>query len=153
MQLTCVIGTVWGQGGGASAAGGTQNVVSIIALTNAPTNVNVQIGSGDSGQSVSATSTVGKASFYEVPVNGRTGAVTVTLNGKSTTGPEITNNCPSSGHVSSRHRPGGMQPYLLTWNRSTSTPFLSRCRQARAFMRLAVVGRNGELLDQDSWQG
>ncbi|TGJ81651.1 hypothetical protein E0Z10_g7113 [Xylaria hypoxylon] len=92
-------GTVWGQGGGASAAGGTQDVVSIIALTNAPTNINVKIGSGDGGQSVSATSTVGKASFYKVPINGRTGAVTITLNGKSTTGPVIANSCPSSGHV------------------------------------------------------
>ncbi|KAI0811836.1 glycoside hydrolase family 71 protein [Xylaria sp. FL0064] len=92
-------GTVWGQGGSASAAQGTKDVVSVIALTNAPTDITVQIGSGDSGQSVSATSTVGKASFYEVPTNGRTGAVTVTLNGKSTTGPEITNSCPSAGRV------------------------------------------------------
>ncbi|KAI0450811.1 glycoside hydrolase family 71 protein [Xylaria acuta] len=92
-------GTVWGQGGSASAAGGTKDVVNIIALTNAPTDINIKIGSGDGGQSVSATSAVGKASFYQVPINGRTGAVTVTVNGKSTTGPEITNNCPSSGHV------------------------------------------------------
>ncbi|GAP93303.1 putative glycoside hydrolase family 71 protein [Rosellinia necatrix] len=92
-------GTVWGQGGGASAAGGTKGVVSIIALTNAPTNINVKIGNGDGGQSVGATSTVGKASFYQVPINGRTGPVTITLNGRSTTGPEITNNCPSSGHI------------------------------------------------------
>ncbi|KAI0517920.1 glycoside hydrolase family 71 protein [Xylaria bambusicola] len=92
-------GTVWGQGGSASAAGGTKDVVSIIALTNAPTDINVKIGSGDAGRSVSATSTVGKASFYNIPTDGRTGAVTITLNGKSTTGPEITNNCPSSGHV------------------------------------------------------
>ncbi|KAI0534315.1 glycoside hydrolase [Xylaria digitata] len=92
-------GTVWGQGGGASAVGATKDVVSIIALTNAPTNINVKIGSEDGGQSVSATSTIGKASFYEVPVNGRTGAVTITLNGKSTTGPEITNSCPSAGRV------------------------------------------------------
>ncbi|KAI1164442.1 glycoside hydrolase family 71 protein [Nemania serpens] len=92
-------GTVWGQGGGASAAGGTQDVISIIALTDAPTNINVQIGSGDAGQSVSATSTIGKASFYQVPVNGRTGAVTITLDGRSTTGPQITQSCPSSGHV------------------------------------------------------
>ncbi|RYC58264.1 hypothetical protein CHU98_g7938 [Xylaria longipes] len=93
-------GTVWGQGGSASAAGGTKDVVNIIALTNAPTDINIKIGSSDGGQSVSATSTVGKASFYQVPINGRTGAVTVTVNGKSTTGPvEITNSCPSSGHV------------------------------------------------------
>ncbi|KAI0408495.1 glycoside hydrolase family 71 protein [Xylaria palmicola] len=92
-------GTVWGQGGGASAAGGTKDVINIIALTNAPTNINVKIGSGDAGQSVSATGTVGKASFYQVPINGRTGSVTVTLNGKSTTGPAISNSCPSTGHV------------------------------------------------------
>ncbi|KAI0430520.1 glycoside hydrolase family 71 protein [Xylaria sp. FL1042] len=104
-------GTVWGQGGSASAAQGTQDVVSVIALTNAPTDITVQIGSGDSGQSVSATSTVGKASFYEVPTNGRTGAVTVTLNGKSTTGPEITNSCPSSGYVSYRDLPGKMKAF------------------------------------------
>ncbi|KAI1742932.1 glycoside hydrolase family 71 protein [Xylaria scruposa] len=92
-------GTVWGQGGSASAAQGTKDVVNIIALTNSPTNINIKIGSGDAGQSVSATSTVGKASFYQVPINGRTGAVTVTVNGKSTTGPAISNSCPSSGHV------------------------------------------------------
>jgi glucan endo-1,3-alpha-glucosidase len=139
IELTHFIGTVWGQGGGASAAGGTQDVVSIIALTNAPTNINVQIGSGDSGQSVSATSTVGKASFYEVPINGRTGGVTITLNGKSTTGPEITNSCPSSGHVSSPYRPGGMQAYILTCNRSTSTPFPSRCRLDMSFREFGIV--------------
>ncbi|KAI1827076.1 glycoside hydrolase family 71 protein [Xylaria intraflava] len=92
-------GTVWGQGGTASAAAGTEDVVSIIALTNAPTSITVKIGDGDAGQSVSATDTVGKASFYKVPTNGRTGAVTITLNGKSTTGPEITNSCPASGYV------------------------------------------------------
>ncbi|KAI1357445.1 glycoside hydrolase family 71 protein [Xylaria arbuscula] len=92
-------GTVWGQGGSASAAQGTSDVVSVIALTNAATDINVKIGSDDAGSSVSATSTVGKASFYEVAVNGRTGAVTITLNGQSTTGPEITNNCPASGNV------------------------------------------------------
>lgn len=107
--LTCFIGTVWGQGGGASAAGGTQDVISIIALTDAPTNINVQIGSGDAGQSVSATSTIGKASFYQVPVNGRTGAVTITLDGRSTTGPQITQSCPSSGHVSDREFPSEIQ--------------------------------------------
>lgn len=121
-----LIGTVWGQGGGASAAGGTKDVVNIIALINSPTNINIKIGSADGGQSVSATSTVGKASFYQVPINGRTGAVTVTVNGKSTTGPEITNNCPSSGHVSNCNYTSGMQVDCLTWNRSTSTLFPSK---------------------------
>ncbi|KAI8628405.1 glycoside hydrolase family 71 protein [Xylariaceae sp. FL1651] len=91
-------GTVWGQNGGTSAASGTKDVVSIIALTNSPTNINVSIG-GDAAQSVSATSIVGKASFYEVPINGRTGAVTITLNGRSTTGPAIANSCPAAGRV------------------------------------------------------
>jgi glucan endo-1,3-alpha-glucosidase len=83
--------------------------VSIIALTNSPTNINVQIGQGDAGQSVAATSTVGKASFYKVPINGRTGAVTITLNGKSTTGPEISNSCPAAGRVSRCDYIGGIQ--------------------------------------------
>jgi glucan endo-1,3-alpha-glucosidase len=99
MELTCFTGTVWGQGGSAPATIGTEDVVSIIALTNSATDINVSIGSG-AAQSVSPSKTVGKASFYEVPFNGRTGAVTISLNGKTTTGPEITNSCPASGHVS-----------------------------------------------------
>ncbi|KAI1757972.1 glycoside hydrolase family 71 protein [Xylaria castorea] len=92
-------GTVWGQGGSASAASGTNDVVNIIVLANSATNINIKIGSGDAGQSVGAARSVGKAYFYQVPINGRTGAVTVTFNGKSTTGPTISNSCPSTGHV------------------------------------------------------
>ncbi|KAI5919550.1 glycoside hydrolase family 71 protein [Camillea tinctor] len=90
-------GTVWGQSGDASASGGTSNVISVIALTNSPTSITVSV--GGSSQTVSASDTIGKASFYQVPFDGKTGAVTVTLNGRSTTGPEITNNCPASGHI------------------------------------------------------
>ncbi|KAI1388140.1 glycoside hydrolase family 71 protein [Hypoxylon trugodes] len=90
-------GTVWGQGGSASATGGTKDVISIIALSNSPGDITVAI--GGASQPVSATSSVGKASFYQVDFTGKTGAVTVTVNGKSTTGPEISNACPSSGHV------------------------------------------------------
>ncbi|KAI0600987.1 glycoside hydrolase family 71 protein [Biscogniauxia sp. FL1348] len=90
-------GTVWGQTGDASAAGGTSNVISVIALTNSPTSITVSV--GGSSQTVGASDTIGKASFYQVPFDGKTGAVTITLNGKSTTGPEITNNCPSSGQI------------------------------------------------------
>lgn len=124
--LTISTGTVWGQGGSASAAQGTKDVVSVIALTNAATNINVKIGSNDAGSSVSATGTVGKASFYEVPVNGRTGAVTITLNGKSTVGPEITSNCPSSGHVSHLESYSKNVKHDLTANRSTSMLLPSR---------------------------
>ncbi|KAI1775906.1 glycoside hydrolase family 71 protein [Hypoxylon cercidicola] len=91
-------GTVWGQGGGASAAGGTRDVVSIIALSNSPKDITVSI--GGSSQTVSPSSSFGKASFYQVPFGGLSGTVTVTMDGKSTTGPAITTGCPSTGHVS-----------------------------------------------------
>ncbi|KAI1076869.1 glycoside hydrolase family 71 protein [Whalleya microplaca] len=90
-------GTVWGQGGSASAADGTDDVISIIGLSNSAATITVSI--GGSSQTVSATDSFGKASFYQVPFNGNTGAVTITMNGKSTTGPQISNACPSSGHV------------------------------------------------------
>ncbi|KAI0853638.1 glycoside hydrolase family 71 protein [Daldinia vernicosa] len=91
-------GTVWGQGGSASAASGTQDVISIIALSDSSKDITVSI--GGASQTVSPSRSVGKAYFYQVPFNGNTGAVTVTLDGKSTTGPEISNSCPSTGHVS-----------------------------------------------------
>ncbi|OTA99377.1 glycoside hydrolase family 71 protein [Hypoxylon sp. CI-4A] len=90
-------GTVWGQGGTASAAQGTKDVISIIALTESAGDITVAI--GDSTQTVSASSSVGKASFYQVDFTGKSGAVTVTVAGKSTTGPEISSSCPSSGQV------------------------------------------------------
>ncbi|KAI0164129.1 glycoside hydrolase family 71 protein [Xylariaceae sp. FL1272] len=91
-------GTVWGQGGGASATGGTEDVISIIGLADSAQSVQVQIGSG-AVQTLTATKTAGKASFYQTSFSGQTGAVKITYNGKTTTGPEITNTCPSTGHV------------------------------------------------------
>ncbi|KAI1802096.1 glycoside hydrolase family 71 protein [Daldinia bambusicola] len=90
-------GTVWGQGGSASAASGTEDVISVIALSNSPKDITVSI--GGASQTVSPSRSVGKAYFYQVPFDGKTGAVSVTVDGKSTTGPEITNNCPATGHV------------------------------------------------------
>ncbi|KAI0880020.1 glycoside hydrolase family 71 protein [Annulohypoxylon maeteangense] len=90
-------GTVWGQGGSASAASGTKDVISIIALSNSPKDITVAI--GGTTQTVSASSSVGKASFYEIDFSGKSGTVTITFNGKSTTGPAISAECPSSGHV------------------------------------------------------
>lgn len=97
-ELIPSLGTVWGQGGGASATGGTKDLVSVIVLSNSPKTITVSI--GGSSQTVSASSSVGKAYFYQVPFNGRTGAVTVTVDGKSSTGPQIQNACPPTGHVS-----------------------------------------------------
>ncbi|KAI2607778.1 glycoside hydrolase family 71 protein [Hypoxylon fragiforme] len=90
-------GTVWGQGGNTSAVKGTKDVISIIALSNGPKSIQVSI--GGSRQTVNPSNSFGKAFFYQVPFNGKTGAVTITMNGKSTKGPEISNSCPSSGHV------------------------------------------------------
>ncbi|KAI1850526.1 hypothetical protein JX266_003808 [Neoarthrinium moseri] len=91
-------GTVWGQGGSASAADGTDDVISVIALSNSP-GADITVSIGGASQTVKASSTKGKASFYTVSFAGKTGDVTVTVGGKSTTGPAISGSCPSSGHV------------------------------------------------------
>jgi glucan endo-1,3-alpha-glucosidase len=91
-------GTVWGQGGSASAADGTDDVISVIALSDTP-GADITISIGGSPTTVKASSTVGKASFYTTSFSGKTGAVAVTAGGKSATGPEISASCPSSGHV------------------------------------------------------
>lgn len=90
-------GTVWGQGGSASAAGGTNDVISVIALSNSAGDITVSI--GGSSHTVSPSDSFGKAYFYEVPFGGETGDVTVTVNGRTTTGPAILDACPASGHV------------------------------------------------------
>jgi glucan endo-1,3-alpha-glucosidase len=41
-------------------------------------------------------------SYFEMPFDGRTGPVTIKLDGKAKTGPAISNNCPPCGHVSRR---------------------------------------------------
>ncbi|KAI0121390.1 glycoside hydrolase family 71 protein [Xylariales sp. AK1849] len=89
--------TVWGQGGSTSAASGTSDVISIIALSNSAGYITVDI--RGSSQTARPSSSVGKASFYQVSFSGRNGAVTLTVNGKSTTGPETHNACASAGQV------------------------------------------------------
>ncbi|KAI0021730.1 glycoside hydrolase family 71 protein [Xylariomycetidae sp. FL0641] len=90
-------GTVWGQGGSASAADGTEDVISVIAIANAEPAVSVSI--GGVSQTPAVADSFGHAYFYRVPFNGNAGDVTITMNGKSTTGPAIINTCPASGHV------------------------------------------------------
>ncbi|KAF7561643.1 hypothetical protein G7046_g2503 [Stylonectria norvegica] len=90
-------GTVWGQGGSASARDGASDVVSVIAITIDDTEVLISIG-GDT-QSFWTNSTAGRASFFEMPYNGRTGAVSLSMNGQTTVGASITNNLPSTGYV------------------------------------------------------
>ena len=85
-------GTVWGQGGVQSASTGAKDVVSIIAATQQPTALQVEI--GGASQTVQPIKRSGLMSYYEVSFSGKSGAVKVTLNGKSVTGPAISNSCP-----------------------------------------------------------
>lgn len=91
-------GTVWGQGGTASAADGTDDVISVIALSDSP-GADITVSIGGSSLTVSPSSTVGKASFYTTSFSGRTGAVAITVGGKTTTGTAISADCPSTGQV------------------------------------------------------
>lgn len=90
-------GTKWGQGGSNSAANGARDVVSVVAATNGQKSVTVDIG----GSAQTFTTQGGSPlSYFEMPFNGRTGPVTVRLDGKAKTGPAISNGCPPCGHVS-----------------------------------------------------
>jgi glucan endo-1,3-alpha-glucosidase len=90
-------GIVWGQGGSTSAAAGTSDVISVIALSDSARDITVSV--SGSPQTVSPVDSVGKAYFYQVPFSGKSGDVTVTVNGKTATGPAILDVCPASGHV------------------------------------------------------
>ena len=122
-------GTVWGQDGSQSAALGTRDVVSIIALSSAATDITVNI--GDSSETVSPLDSVGSAYYYEVSFEGKTGPVTVSMGDKQVTGPEISDACPEAGRVSNCQWQGkacrtiGSWFMVLTRNRSTSTQSLS----------------------------
>jgi hypothetical protein len=79
-----------------AASEATSDVISVIALSDSPCDITVSI--GGSSKSVSATDSIGKAYYYQVPFDGLTGAVTITFKGNSTTGPDITSS-PASGSV------------------------------------------------------
>lgn len=90
-------GTVWGQGGSESATLGTEDVVSIIALAGSAPKVTVDI--GGSSETAELVRSFGSAHFYQAQFGGKTGAVSINVNGKSTTGPEISGSCLASGNV------------------------------------------------------
>jgi glucan endo-1,3-alpha-glucosidase len=89
-------GTIWGQGGSQSAANGAKDVVSIMTVTGGETDVKVCIASSCSNFKASGANRV---NYFEMPFDGRTGAVSLTMNGKTTNGPSITNNMPSTGYI------------------------------------------------------
>lgn len=93
-------GTTWGDGGGSSAADGTEDVISIIALSESGSAPAVSVTVGGATASVEQVDSVGKAYFFQASFSGMTGAVSVDVAGKSATGPEISGSCPSSGYVS-----------------------------------------------------
>ncbi|KAH8899905.1 glycoside hydrolase [Thozetella sp. PMI_491] len=94
-------GTRWGQGGGASAADGARDVVSIVTATKGAASITVEIG----GQGQTFNTQPGKVvSYFELPFAGRTGPVTLKMNGRQASGPAISNNCPPCGHVSVQRR-------------------------------------------------
>ncbi|CAM1502531.1 Fc.00g045150.m01.CDS01 [Cosmosporella sp. VM-42] len=90
-------GTIWGQGGGQSAANGAKDVVSVQTIT--VNDVDIKVCIGSNCDTYRAKGSVNHVNFFEKPFNGATGAVTISMNGKTTTGPSITNNLPSTGYV------------------------------------------------------
>ncbi|KAK3331882.1 glycoside hydrolase [Cercophora scortea] len=83
--------TKWGQGGSQSAAEGARDVISVMAVTKGSTSVAVTIG----GQQMSfKTRNKASVDYFEMPFdNGTTGPVTISLNGRTTYGPEVTCDC------------------------------------------------------------
>ncbi|KAK3381989.1 glycoside hydrolase [Podospora didyma] len=83
--------TKCGQGGSESAAEGTKDVVSVMAITKGSTSVTVAIGGHEK---VFRTKSQIPISYFEMPFDcNMTGLVTLEMNGKTTRGPWITNKC------------------------------------------------------------
>lgn len=61
-------------------------------------NVDIQACIGSSCQTF-RTDGSKRANYFELPFNGRTGAVKLTMNGRSATGVGITNTLPATGYV------------------------------------------------------
>lgn len=86
-------GTVWGQGGQIPAKHGARDVISVMSVTRGPASITVAI--GDLREMTFRTQSHSPVSYFEMPFDSNTtGPVLVTLNGRTTIGPEIT---PKSG--------------------------------------------------------
>ncbi|KAH7175340.1 glycoside hydrolase [Dactylonectria macrodidyma] len=90
-------GTVWGQGGSESASAGTRDVVSVITITVDETEFQLSI--GDTTQTFFANGTENRVNYFEMPFDGALGAVSLTMNGVTTTGPSIVDTLPATGYV------------------------------------------------------
>lgn len=69
----------------------------MLAITREPTTITV--GMGDSCEEFQTHHKHGYVHFFEVPIQGRTGPVTLSMHGKVSTGPEIRNDCSSRGYT------------------------------------------------------
>lgn len=101
--LSFTTDTVWGQGGHLSARDGANDSISVVAITAEPTTVTLRIGDSFPQElrthHHSHNKYGGHASFFEVPLDGRTGEVILSLNDKTTSGPPIRDECPPFGHI------------------------------------------------------
>ncbi len=82
-----------------------------MAATNGPAAVTVQI--GGAGETFHISGGHGPVHYFELPFDGRTGAVSLSMSGRIVQGPEITSATPASGHVScalSLCRPFAQEP-------------------------------------------
>ncbi|KAF4983704.1 hypothetical protein FZEAL_920 [Fusarium zealandicum] len=91
-------GTVWGQGGGESASAGARDVVSVVAITDGEEEVLIRIGDAEQGRFI-ANGTGKRASYFEVPFDGKLGEVTLEMAGRSVVGGAITDMMPGTGYV------------------------------------------------------
>ncbi|KAK3316639.1 glycoside hydrolase [Apodospora peruviana] len=85
--------TKWGQCGSGSAAHGARDVISVMVVSRGPGAVVVTIGDQKYTFNIYGSTPL---SYFEIPFDcNSTGPVTLSLNGKTTWGPEITNSCES----------------------------------------------------------
>lgn len=96
-NITLSSGTIWGQGGCHSASIGVRDVISVLAITREPTSVT--IGIGDSFQELRTHHKHGHVHFFEVPVQGSTGPVTLSMHGRLSTGPDLRDGCSPHGYT------------------------------------------------------
>lgn len=91
-------GTVWGQGGTVSARQGARDVVSVITISTEATTVNLKIGDKNQAFKHQGCATW-PVCYFEMPFQGSTGPVSLSLGGRWTTGPAIMASCPAAGRV------------------------------------------------------
>jgi glucan endo-1,3-alpha-glucosidase len=90
-------GTIWGQSGGLDAADATADAVNVVTVTVDETELVVSIGGNN--QTFRTGGGDSPASYFQVPLDGRLGDVTLYMNGREVTGPPITNVLPATGYV------------------------------------------------------